>query len=412
MPIDTKTFTGATVLDPMRGAYYVRVAGLDFASLYPSIMIAHNLCFSTIVLDEEYMNLPGVAYETLEWYEPTILDENGRPTYCKFTFVQDPNNAYEQLPKSENPTHGDIFKRGPKITSGLDPEKCYQGILPAILMDLKIGRTNTKKLMKELVELDPANKETVQYKGYNSRQLAQKITMNSVYGFTGATKGMMPCKPISACVTSRGRDMIIVTKNTAEERFRCTALYGDSIPSSEYVYINYKEQKQDQEQEQEQGYENLSIKDIAYTKKSENSVSAMSSASAAKEQATKEQVQVQKTKIKVSEIEKYTGVSWTPYKPYIPFLGTKGPSPEGLVENKEQLNLEKLNYTTLSGSGPTKIQRVIRHKTTKKLYQITAVDSEGRSRKVIVTEDHSLITNDNKLMEANKLKVGTLLKAI
>jgi DNA polymerase delta subunit 1 len=43
------TYEGATVLDPIKGYYQVPIATLDFASLYPSIMQAYNLCYSTLV---------------------------------------------------------------------------------------------------------------------------------------------------------------------------------------------------------------------------------------------------------------------------------------------------------------------------------------------------------------------------
>ena len=42
-------FEGAFVLDPVQKFYQVPIATLDFASLYPSIMMAHNLCYSTLV---------------------------------------------------------------------------------------------------------------------------------------------------------------------------------------------------------------------------------------------------------------------------------------------------------------------------------------------------------------------------
>lgn len=48
-PSDGATYEGATVLDPKIGFYDKPVATLDFASLYPSIMMAHNLCYSTLV---------------------------------------------------------------------------------------------------------------------------------------------------------------------------------------------------------------------------------------------------------------------------------------------------------------------------------------------------------------------------
>ena len=46
---DGDKFEGATVIDPIKGFYKDPIATLDFASLYPSIMMAHNLCYSTLV---------------------------------------------------------------------------------------------------------------------------------------------------------------------------------------------------------------------------------------------------------------------------------------------------------------------------------------------------------------------------
>merc|ERR1719478_1487199 len=45
-------FEGATVLEPMTGFYEKPITTLDFASLYPSIMMAHNLCYCTLVKPE------------------------------------------------------------------------------------------------------------------------------------------------------------------------------------------------------------------------------------------------------------------------------------------------------------------------------------------------------------------------
>lgn len=42
-------YEGATVIEPTRGYYDVPIATLDFSSLYPSIMQAHNLCYTTLV---------------------------------------------------------------------------------------------------------------------------------------------------------------------------------------------------------------------------------------------------------------------------------------------------------------------------------------------------------------------------
>jgi len=51
----------------------------------------------------------------------------------------------------------------------------------------------------------------------DGRQLALKVSANSVYGFTGATVGKLPCIEISASVTSYGREMIEETKRLVEK---------------------------------------------------------------------------------------------------------------------------------------------------------------------------------------------------
>ena len=50
---DAVAYEGATVLDAKVGYYRNPVATLDFASLYPSIMMAHNLCYTTLVPPKE-----------------------------------------------------------------------------------------------------------------------------------------------------------------------------------------------------------------------------------------------------------------------------------------------------------------------------------------------------------------------
>src|SRR5436190_21838520 len=42
-------FEGATVIEPKRGYYNDPIATLDFSSLYPSIIMAHNLCYTTLL---------------------------------------------------------------------------------------------------------------------------------------------------------------------------------------------------------------------------------------------------------------------------------------------------------------------------------------------------------------------------
>ena len=104
-----------------------------------------------------------------------------------------------------------------------------EGVLPQILTELLSARKRAKADLKK--EKDPFKKAVL-----DGRQLALKVSANSVYGFTGATVGKMPCLEISASVTAFGRDMIMHTKNLVTKKY-CKAngyehdaevVYGDT----------------------------------------------------------------------------------------------------------------------------------------------------------------------------------------
>jgi DNA polymerase delta subunit 1 len=180
MKIDVNDeFEGATVIEPIKGYYDVPISTLDFSSLYPSIMIAHNLCYTSLLKSKENMN----------------------------------PDDYIQTPS------GNFF-----VKSHL-----RKGILPEILENLLKARKRAKEMMKE--EKDP-----FKYKVLDGRQLALKISANSVYGFTGAQVGKLPCLEISQSVTSFGRQMIEKTKQLVESKytiangyqFDSKVIYGDT----------------------------------------------------------------------------------------------------------------------------------------------------------------------------------------
>ena len=59
---DGEKYEGATVIEPKRGFYSVPIATLDFASLYPSIMMAHNLCYTTLISKAQAMAMDPSQY--------------------------------------------------------------------------------------------------------------------------------------------------------------------------------------------------------------------------------------------------------------------------------------------------------------------------------------------------------------
>ncbi len=95
--------------------------------------------------------------------------------------------------------------------------KTHLGLLPKILKEILTARKRAKKDMKAAT--DPMEKAV-----QNGRQLALKVSANSVYGFTGATAGQLPCLPIAASTTAYGRDLLFQTRTAAEERY--TAAHG------------------------------------------------------------------------------------------------------------------------------------------------------------------------------------------
>jgi len=53
----------------------------------------------------------------------------------------------------------------------------------------------------------------------DGRQLALKITANSVYGFTGNPKGTLPCLYVAAAVTTYGKRAILYSKEVVEREW-------------------------------------------------------------------------------------------------------------------------------------------------------------------------------------------------
>jgi len=70
----------------------------------------------------------------------------------------------------------------------------------------------------------------------NGVQLAIKVSMNSIYGFTGAKFGRLPNKRIAAAVTAEGRRMIAHSKECAEKWYDCEVVYGDT----DSIYCKFK----------------------------------------------------------------------------------------------------------------------------------------------------------------------------
>jgi DNA polymerase elongation subunit (family B) len=195
-------YEGATVIEPKPG-FYQMILTLDFSSLYPSIMISHNLSYDTLILDS------------------SIITKHNLQKGLDY-------NAYKIDDKTEH-----YF-----VTERLNP-----GILPQILDESLKYRDQVKKEMS-LAKKQNQMELSVQL---NGKQLAIKVTGNSIYGLTGSSvRGKLPCAPIAASVTAIGRSMIFDTQKLVESKFSeqgAEVIYGDSVAKDMPVFVKFQEKE-------------------------------------------------------------------------------------------------------------------------------------------------------------------------
>lgn len=154
------SYQGATVLNPKIGFYADPTVVFDFESLYPSIMMAHNLCYTTYVTNEKEL-------ETVPNENVLTVEING------------------QVHKFVN--------------------RDVRESLLGKLLDKWLTKRKMVKRQMAMCE-DPKAKLI-----YDKKQFALKVTCNAIYGITGTSYGVLPCLPIAATVTYLGRSMLVAT---------------------------------------------------------------------------------------------------------------------------------------------------------------------------------------------------------
>lgn len=237
------SFTGATVLEPIPGMYKDNIAVLDFASLYPTIMISRNLCYSSFVLDEQYLGIPDVNYEKIAWddkveYKLRQTCEGvgksgkskgqvcGKQAYFEVKNELDVTNYYcrihDPLKKSresdEKYQKRDVSYNYTVVQPHTNPETgeiVNKGVLPALLEELYSERKRVKREMARAAAEGNKLLESI----LDSTQLAIKVSLNSTYGFLGRGQGNLILKELGSIVTAVGRMLIEQSKEYAEGPF-------------------------------------------------------------------------------------------------------------------------------------------------------------------------------------------------
>lgn len=179
------------VVEPPKNLWTDPVVILDFQSLYPSIMIAYNLCFSTCLgkLDSAPYKRFGVTYMKREMFSD---NEDVLIT---------PNNIA-------------FIKSSTRI-----------GILPIMLHELLMSRIMIKNSLKNCLQDSP------EYLALFTQQLGIKLMCNTTYGYTEAgISGRMPCLDIADSIVSLARRTLeaAISLVNSNEQWDGKVIYGDT----------------------------------------------------------------------------------------------------------------------------------------------------------------------------------------
>lgn len=206
-------YEGAIVLSPKPNIYFEPITVLDFASLYPSEMIASDLSHDRIVEDECWFGDEGVKRLNVLGYD--VLDRS----YDNYSWVD-----------SKNKNKGK-YKNGVVTIRFVQTRDGSKGLIPRILQKLLTARKKKKKEMEAAT--DPFKKTILE-----GLQLAYKLTANSLYGQIGAQTSKIYKKAIAASTTAGGRINIYKARDfVLKNNPGCEVVYGDSIPEEERVII-------------------------------------------------------------------------------------------------------------------------------------------------------------------------------
>ncbi|KAK4699740.1 DNA polymerase zeta, partial [Phenoliferia sp. Uapishka_3] len=190
------------IMEPKSGFYTSPLIVLDFQSLYPSVMIAYNYCYSTC------MGRIGTYKGTTKLGTTSYDPPPGLLSLMKDDLIISPNGM------------------------AFVPATVRKSLLAKMLAELLDSRVMVKSGMKGA----GGNKALLRL--LNGRQLALKLLANVTYGYTSATfSGRMPCVEIADAIVQTGRE----TLERAIETVRSNAAWGAEVvygdTDSLFIYL-------------------------------------------------------------------------------------------------------------------------------------------------------------------------------
>ena len=188
------SFKGAYVMDPLIPGVHRNVAILDFASLYPTTIMAYNISPETFLFSYRQCQEQGLDFnEVLQ-----DLDKRG---------IKYVDTGYDE----------DLYgKRYIFLSQAEKP-----GIIPTVQRELYTMRKKYKKMLK--------NATTKQEKiVLDKKQLAMKNMLNSMYGALGAEFFRLYMIQGADAVTYFGRKSVLFAKDKMDTKYCYTTNYSDT----------------------------------------------------------------------------------------------------------------------------------------------------------------------------------------
>ena len=209
---------GGAVLVPEKGLVE-DVVILDYKSLYPTIMMAHNLCYTTVLTQaSSSASSSSVAsassvYSASAVYSTPSQSSAAAPS----TAASDPACKAASGPANGAAEEVITAPSGGRFVS----PQVSPGIMPAVLRELLDERIATKNLMKK------AGEEERRF--LDAKQYAMKILLNSFYGYSGYARARLYSLALANAVTSFGRENILRTKKIIDDIGSAYVIGGEVV---------------------------------------------------------------------------------------------------------------------------------------------------------------------------------------